>query len=176
MKTKIFLARTEEQDRFRRNLRSLLPSPIEKYLPFLSGFLPQSPQSQDGTSSPYLLLFYGEGGMGKTTLTRRLCELLEQEKEFAGKVDHFFLDWEEERYRTIALQVGHENIEPETLFAILHRNFGKKGWKRDFTDYEKTLETLKEAEKKVENKLNQPADSRLPEKLRKLLIRAGNSY
>ena len=60
----IFLARTEEQQQFRRMLSALLPSGLRKHFPTFSKVLPQ----EKADAHPSILLFYGEGGMGKTTL------------------------------------------------------------------------------------------------------------
>lgn len=52
----IFLGRIEEQERFREALRSLLAGRKDDDLPFV-------------------FLLYGEGGMGKTKLARRLRDI-----------------------------------------------------------------------------------------------------
>ena len=52
MASKIFLARTEEQNHFKQTLKQLKKSNNH-----------QKSQEID----PYIYLFYGEGGMGKTT-------------------------------------------------------------------------------------------------------------
>ncbi|MEO1148460.1 MAG: hypothetical protein AAFY26_23050, partial [Cyanobacteria bacterium J06638_22] len=57
----IFLARTEEQQQFQRTLGAMLPKGFRKHLPTVAKLLPQ--QATEARSS--ILLFYGEGGMGK---------------------------------------------------------------------------------------------------------------
>lgn len=122
MAGEIFLARTEEQDKFRQVLRQrnkglmqILQTPIfPKPKPIENEF-------------PDLLLFSGEGGMGKTRLSRRLLKIAEGEEEatFKGKFHTLFLDWEEQQKLNLNLQVGHDHIHPETILAVLHADFSR---------------------------------------------------
>ncbi|MFO3796784.1 MAG: hypothetical protein ACK8QZ_05805 [Anaerolineales bacterium] len=98
---KLFLGRVEEQKQFRAALKEVLHPPSDETL-------------------PYIFLLYGDGGMGKTTLAKRLCDIAESEPPFAGKFQTLWLDWEDERRRWSALQVGREHIRPETVFDVIH--------------------------------------------------------
>ena len=53
VENELFLGRLDEQDRFREVLRTVL-----------------APQDDD--TPPFIFLLHGEGGMGKSQLTRRL--------------------------------------------------------------------------------------------------------
>ena len=62
----IFIGRTEEQERFRQVLTSFQPGWAQRHLPTLTKLVGKSPQKV--SEVPFLLLFCGEGGMGKTAL------------------------------------------------------------------------------------------------------------
>ena len=160
----IFLARTEEQQQFRRFLSTLLPSGLRKHFPTVSKLFP------DAKSDPHplIMLLYGEGGMGKSSLIRRLLKLASQEKDFKGKVHTLFLDWEDEQKLTLDLQVGHDFIEPETVLSVLHRALVKAGWGSCFGEYDQTVQGLRSAESKVEDALRGQLENNLPDKLSKL--------
>jgi hypothetical protein len=112
--TRIFLARTEEQKRFREVLRSLLPNVgwLSKNLPTVVKLLPAKKETV--STSPHIFLLYGEGGMGKTSLGRRFCELAGE--EFPDRFQVLRLDWEEAKNEYPSLNVGHESIRPESVF------------------------------------------------------------
>ncbi len=95
-----FLGRVEEQQQFRTALREVLEPPKDETL-------------------PYVILLYGDGGIGKTSLSRRFCDLAKKEKPFANNLEILWLDWEEERRRTVALQGGREYVSAETLFDAI---------------------------------------------------------
>ncbi|MCA1990872.1 MAG: hypothetical protein LDL41_02330 [Coleofasciculus sp. S288] len=114
MAGELFLARTEEQEKFRQVLRQhhksliqILQTPV---------FPRAKPVEKD---LPDVLLFYGEGGMGKTRLSRRLLKIVEEEATFEGKFHTLFLDWETQQKLNLELQVGHDHIHPETILAVL---------------------------------------------------------
>ena len=160
----IFLARTEDQQQFRRMLSALLPSGVWKHFPTFSKLLPQ--EKSDSHSS--ILLVYGEGGMGETSLIRRLEKIATQEKAFKGKVNPLPLDWEDEQKLTLDLQVGHDFIEPETVLRVMHRALVNAGWGSCFGDYDKAVQELQAAGSKVEKALRGQPESDLPDKLSKL--------
>ena len=113
--TRIFLARTEEQKRFREVLRSLQQNAgsrwISENLPTVVKYLPAKKESV--STSPHIFLLYGEGGMGKTSLGRRFCELARE--EFPNCFQVLRLDWEEAKNEYPSLNVGHESIRPESV-------------------------------------------------------------
>jgi hypothetical protein len=157
----IFLARTEEQEKFKQVLHSyhknlwqilqtpLFAKPMENNLPFL-------------------LLFYGEGGMGKTRLINRLRQITEEEKPYADKFNTLFLDWEDKQNRNLSLQVGHDNISPETVLQVLYDAFVAKNWGSYFSEYRKLMENLKAIEAKVDKELKSKPDKEIQTHIRQL--------
>ncbi|MEM7063845.1 MAG: hypothetical protein AAF572_11855 [Cyanobacteria bacterium P01_B01_bin.77] len=166
----IFLARTEEQQQFRRMLQAKLPKGLQKHFPTFSKPFARLKSESEDDSRAAILLFYGAGGMGKTSLVRRLRKLLTD--EFKGQVNTLFLDWENEQKLTLDLQVGHDFIEPETVLNVLHRVLVKAGWGSDLKDYEKTIQALQATESKVEDALKaSQATSDLSDKVSKLGVK-----
>ena len=114
-----FLGRTQEQDQFRRVLEQYVPASLmQKHLPTLSklvGWAPKLP------NEPYIFLFHGPGGMGKTTLTRCLKDLAN--REFQGQYQTMLINWDRQKDLNVALQRGHSNIEPQTILDVLHKGF-----------------------------------------------------
>ena len=164
MAREIFLARTEEQERFRQVLRTQYKSLWQILQEPVPGF--SKPVEND---LPFILLFYGEGGMGKTRLIHRLQEITEGEKEFKGKFNILFLDWEDKKKLNIGLQVGHDNIQPETMLRVLHEVLDARGWGKSFDEYRKLVKQLKEIEDKVDRELKKPElNSELQAQVRKL--------
>jgi tetratricopeptide (TPR) repeat protein len=78
------------------------------------------------------------------------------------------LDWEEQQKLNLNLQVGHDNIAPETLLAVLHEMFDRKGRGAYFDEYRKLLKKLKDAEAKVDEELKKAKpDAELQTQVRK---------
>ena len=146
MPSKIFLARTEEQRHFRQTLKQL------KKPNYFFKRLRNKNQKESPEIDPYIYLFYGEGGMGKTTLMLRLKQLIQE--EFARKFHTIFLDWEQERKWYSELQVGHDSIRPEVVLKVLVDKFYQLGWQKEFESYQKVVELLQKADKKIEKRLN----------------------
>ncbi|ESA35138.1 heat repeat-containing protein [Leptolyngbya sp. Heron Island J] len=112
-----FLGRTQEQDQFRRVLEQYVPSSfVHKRLPTFASWVGQGPKLPD---EPYIFLFHGPGGMGKTTLTRRLKDLVTT--EFQGQYQTLLVDWDQERDLNMELQQGHGDIDPQTVLDVLHK-------------------------------------------------------
>lgn len=127
---KLFLGRIEEQKQFRAVLTEILHPPSDEDL-------------------PYILLLYGDGGMGKTTLARRFCDIARDELAFEREFQIQWIDWEDERRRTARLQVGREHVSPETVFDVIHANAVKQNWGRHFGAYQEAVKKRSEAEKKA---------------------------
>ncbi|MEP7200649.1 MAG: hypothetical protein ABI874_12585, partial [Chloroflexota bacterium] len=144
-----FLARTQEQNAFRQALRLLLP-----------------PAHSDATT-PFVFLFYGEGGMGKTTLLKRLAEIARDEQPFEGEFNQLFLDWERKRDGYRGLQLGHDAVHPETVFAVLYDEFVAQKWGAHFKTYQDAVGGLKSANAKIEKALQAKPESELYQLLRK---------
>ncbi|HEY9661357.1 MAG TPA: hypothetical protein V6C65_23120, partial [Allocoleopsis sp.] len=162
----IFLGRTQEQEQFRSVLRSLQPGWIERYFPTFSKPFQQNPSND--RPIPFVLLFYGEGGMGKTTLMRRLRQIVETEKELKGSFNVLFLDWEEQQKRRLDLTVGHDYIQPETVLAVLHKALVDAGWGKGFESYRKLVDDLKQIEAKVEREVRAQPNPDLPKEVTSL--------
>ncbi len=103
----------------------------------------------DDEAWPYVILIYGDGGMGKTTLSKRLRDIAMIEQPYEGEFQSLWIDWEEERRRWVELQVGREFIAPETVYDIIHSVAVRNHGGRHFKDYQKALKQRKEAEQVV---------------------------
>jgi tetratricopeptide (TPR) repeat protein len=150
MAARIFLARQEEQKKFREVLRSLHPEcgGWRKNLPTLAKLLPA--QKESVSPSPHIFLLYGEGGMGKTSLGRRFWEIAQQ--EFKGRFEVLRLDWEEAKNEYPSLNVGHESIRPEAVLETIYSAVSKER-ERIFEKYRQVQKTLKQIEEKVDKEL-----------------------
>ena len=148
--TRIFLARTEEQKRFREVLRSLHPNVgwLAQNLPTVAKFLPAKKETV--STSPHIFLLYGEGGMGKTSLGRRFCELTGE--EFPDRFQVLRLDWEEAKNEYPSLNVGHESIRPESVLETIYLTVSK-GREGIFEKYRQVGKRLKQIEEKVDKEL-----------------------
>jgi len=125
-----FLGRVEEQKQFRNVLREVLAAPADE-------------------EQPYIILLYGDGGMGKTTLAKRFRDIAKIEQPFEREFHILWIDWEDERRCNPALQVGRENVRPETVFDVMHARAVKGGWGRYFSLYQDAAKKRGEAEKKA---------------------------
>ncbi|MDX2214084.1 MAG: tetratricopeptide repeat protein [Oculatellaceae cyanobacterium bins.114] len=161
----IFLGRTEEQAQFRRTLRSHLPHWISKHLPTVSKLFIQP---SDRHSLPNILLFHGEGGMGKTSLVKQLRRIVETEKEFQNHFKVLFLDWEAKQKLTLDLKVGHDYIRPETILAELHKALDDEGWGSYFEPYRKLIKEIQRIEERVEQALRSQPELNLPKEVSNL--------
>ncbi|WP_434684120.1 tetratricopeptide repeat protein [Pseudanabaena minima] len=150
--TRIFLARTEEQKRFREVLRSLQPNAGSRWfsenLPTMAKLLPA--KKEVVSTSPHIFLLYGEGGMGKTSLGRRFCDLARE--EFPDGFQVLRLDWEEAKNEYPSLNVGHESIRPESVLETIYLAVSK-GREGIFEKYRQVEKTLKQIEEKVDKEL-----------------------
>jgi len=131
----LFLGRVEEQKQFRAALNEVLAAP-------------------PGEDLPYVLLLFGDGGMGKTTLAKRFRDIAQMEQPFEGEFQVLWVDWEDERGRCAALQVGREHISPETVFDVIHANAVMHNWGRHFGAYQDAVKKRGEAEKKAAEALS----------------------
>ncbi len=126
----LFLGRVEEQKQFRAALMDLLNLP-------------------PGEELPYVILLYGDGGMGKTTLAKRFRDIAQIEQPFEGEFQMLWVDWEDEQKRYASLQVGREHISPETVFDVLHAVAIRQKWGGQFGAYQEAVKKRGEAEKKA---------------------------
>ena len=124
----IFLGRVEEQKQFRNVLGEVLNTTDEEL--------------------PWVVLLYGDGGMGKTTLAARFRDIARGEEPFAGAFETLQIDWEELRRRHLSLQADRESITPEAVLDALHAAI-PQDWKRHFNKYQEAVKLRAEAEKKA---------------------------
>ena len=124
----IFLGRVEEQKQFRNVLSEVLNTTEEEL--------------------PWVVLLYGDGGMGKTTLAARFRDIARSEEPFAGAFETLQIDWEELRLRYVSLQADRESITPEAVFDALYTAI-PQDWKRYFNKYQDAVKLRAEAEKKA---------------------------
>ncbi|MGB9871576.1 MAG: hypothetical protein ACPLYD_07925, partial [Anaerolineae bacterium] len=127
---KPFFGRVEEQKQFRAALRETIHPP-------------------HGETLPYVILLYGDGGIGKTTLASRFRDIASEEPPFEGEVLTLWVDWEAERNRWADLQVGREYIHPETVFDVIYTLAARAGWEKHFETYRQTRDERKQAEKQA---------------------------
>ncbi len=123
--TEFFLGRGVEQKEFRKMLRSLVGSWLARSFPTVVKGAEKVRGDRSKPRNPYICLFYGEGGMGKSTLSRRLEAIaggeLEGDRRFRNQFQTVRLDWERERQGDSELSVGHDRIEPQAVLKALHR-------------------------------------------------------
>ncbi len=131
----LFLGRVEEQKQFRAALNEVLAAP-------------------PGQELPYILLLFGDGGMGKTSLAKRFRDIAQTEHPFEGIFQVLWVGWEDERRRYPALQGGREYVSPEIVFDVIHANAVKQNWGKHFGAYQDAVKKRTEAEKKVAEALS----------------------
>lgn len=141
----LFLGRVEEQKQFRAVLSEVLAQPRDEDL-------------------PYVLLLFGDSGMGKTTLAKRFRDIAQTEQPFEGAFQGFWVDWEDERRRYAALQVGRKDISPETVFDVIHAKAVNAKWGRHFGAYQDAVKKRGEAEKKGRRRCPPPASATTSER------------
>ncbi|MGD1902921.1 MAG: tetratricopeptide repeat protein [Geitlerinemataceae cyanobacterium] len=152
----IFLARTQEQAEFRRILQELVGSRLARSLPTFHKLAKRlTPDAEPASTQPQICLFYGEGGMGKSTLSRRL-EKIAKQAPFKCQVATVRLDWEDAKRDRTELQVEHDCIEPETVLALLHSKLEKETDKKCLDEFVKTRKALRDAEQKIDAALKKP--------------------
>ena len=143
-----FLGRTQEQDQFRRVLEQYVPKSLaQKHLPTFSKLVGRAPKLLD---EPYIFLFHGPGGMGKTTLTRRLKDLVTT--EFQGQYQTLLVDWDQQRDLNVELQRGHGNIDPQTVLDVLHKALSQslKNYSgKAYSDARQKIQTIEDTVEKA---------------------------
>ena len=127
---KLFVGRVEEQKQFRAALAEVL----------------EPPQKED---LPYVCLLYGDGGTGKTTLAKRFRDIVLNEQPYAGDFQLLWIDWEDERKKFPSLQVGRQQISPESVLKVIHAAAIRNKWGRQFAAYRKALKKRQDASKQV---------------------------
>ncbi len=127
---RLFLGRVEEQKQFRAALTEVLAQPNQEEL-------------------PYIFLLYGLGGMGKTTLAKRLRDIARLEPPYEGDFQELWIDWEEEARLSPALQVGREHVSAESVLGLIHAAAVRRDWGRHFGDYQRVVKARAEVDREV---------------------------
>jgi len=130
----LFLGRIEEQEAFREALRNVRKLTDE--------------------SLPFVFLIQGEGGMGKSVLTRRLQDIAQQEIPFENSFNVLRIDWELIRYRTPSLRVAREQINPKDVLNAIHRAVLDEKWGHYFKDYQQALQKQQQIERDIDSSLH----------------------
>jgi tetratricopeptide (TPR) repeat protein len=99
---------------------------------------------------------YGEGGMGKSTLARRLKNIA-QGDDFKNHFRVLWLDWEQRKTIDERL-VARDVVTPEIVFEHIYALFRDADFGRQFDDYEKAKQTRNNIEAKVEQAASREAE------------------
>jgi tetratricopeptide (TPR) repeat protein len=132
----LFLGRLDEQEQFREVLNTVI-------------------ENRDDKAPPFIFLIYGEAGLGKSQLTRRLYDIATVEAPFAQNFQVLRLDWALVRHNKPALRVPRAQIQPEDVLAALYQQAQDHGWGEQFDVYQNLLEQRQTAERAVANALEQ---------------------
>ncbi len=136
----LFVGRVIEQEDMRHALRDML-----------------QPTNPDETL-PAIFLLYGDGGIGKTSLSQRFEAIASEEEPFAGAFQILRVDWEEQRRRVTALQVAREQISPDTVLELFYKQAANKWGDTAFAQYQQVKAQLHEVEQEAEKALASTGD------------------
>ncbi|HQW35087.1 MAG TPA: tetratricopeptide repeat protein [Thermoflexales bacterium] len=110
---------------------------------------------------PFIFLFYGEGGMGKTTLVKRLQDIVTNESPFENGFRSVWIDWEVERQNRQKLQVGHDSIQPEAIFQAIYDALKQAGHEQHFKEYLKVIADIVSVKERIEKALRSGPETQL---------------
>ena len=130
MAKKVFIGRSKERLDFNRKLDDLLDSGLEK---------------------PYVTLLYGNGGIGKTTLCRKMMELEPVEvPPYPDSFQHVYIDWQEAHLVHDRIRVM-DAVTPDAMLDALHKEIivAQPNWKSSFKGFEKINEKTIQVEAKL---------------------------
>ena len=157
MAQELFIGRRQEQDQFRNVLRLFQKSWATKQLPTVMKLMGKTaPQPKQSV----IFLFYGEGGMGKTTLVKELQKIAEQHPFEAEQLSRhqfqtLYIDWELHKNDPEIL-VGHDQIQPEGMLTVFHRAIASEPELGEVKTFTQTLAKIQDLEQKVDDQLKQP--------------------
>ncbi|NEQ37591.1 MAG: HEAT repeat domain-containing protein [Okeania sp. SIO3I5] len=127
------IGRTKEEKQFKEVLNTLISPDFDSY----------------NSNHQRIFLFDGYGGIGKTTLLKKLQEITE-EYQYAEQINSIFIDWEKQKNKDIRLRLGTENIQPITILDILFEKFSTDLEEYCFSKYKQKKELLQDTLKKIE--------------------------
>ena len=99
----IYIKRTSEENLFKKQLNDL------------------NSCAQGNEPFGKIFLIYGHGGMGKTTLLKKLEEMSKDEP-FTNKFTTLYLDWEDE-LSNLMYPIKHDSLQPETILELIYQKF-----------------------------------------------------
>ena len=99
----IYIKRTSEENLFKKQLNDL------------------NSCAQGNEPFGKIFLIYGHGGMGKTTLLKKLEEMSKDEP-FTNKFTTLHLDWEDE-LSNLMYPIKHDSLQPETILELIYQKF-----------------------------------------------------
>ncbi len=143
-----FYGRSEEQGAFRKLLGDLISAP---------------PSTAAGSATSPVVLISGIGGIGKTSLSARLCDIARSEYEFSGRVRVVALDWDDhkEGASDLAATIGSADTA-RGLLGIIASAFGPDP-RRSFRRFYRAAGQIRQAEDRARKQL--PPGTREPSPL-----------
>jgi tetratricopeptide (TPR) repeat protein len=124
-----FFGRVKQQERFREVLGKLRDISV--------------PQHTAG-QLPFIMLIYGDGGIGKTRLLRRFEQIM-RETMFTDQFQLLWIDWDDHRHLATSLRNGHRrDFDAEIVLDPFHH--------RAATDLKLGSQTPKDAYKELKEK------------------------
>ena len=99
----IYIKRTSEENLFKKQLNDL------------------NSCAQGNEPFGKIFLIYGHGGMGKTTLLKKL-EKMSKDEPFTNKFTTLYLDWEDE-LSNLMYPIKHDSLQPETILELIYQKF-----------------------------------------------------
>jgi tetratricopeptide (TPR) repeat protein len=155
----IFIGREQQLAEFERILREwkhALPQNLLEDTP-----LPDMPSPQNRLPGLVVLL-YGRGGFGKSTLLRHFHEIAtrQNDQSFSGKVVVWAcIDWEtglDERRRSFSNPAQGQSIDPSEYYRMLCSQFASRSGKstKDFHTYQQAAEDVAKAKKEASKVLD----------------------
>ncbi|MEO0407345.1 MAG: hypothetical protein AAF289_08350 [Cyanobacteria bacterium P01_A01_bin.135] len=153
----LFIGRKQEQKQFRQVLRQFQRPWAAKHLPTVMGLMGKSFPLPE---KPTIFLFYGEGGMGKTSLVKALQGIADQEpfaenQTARNQFQTLYLDWEQHKTDP-EIAVGHDQLQPEAVLEVLHRMVAQP--LGEIEAYTELAQKIKGLEQKVDAQRKQPPE------------------
>lgn len=106
-----------------------------------------------GEQRPLVMLMWGLGGIGKTTLTKMFLDIALTMSPFERDLEATRLDWEVERHSNHRLSSEPHHLDAEQVMEAIARHFDPDGKTKLFQNYQAAKKERVQAEKKVEAQL-----------------------